>query len=259
MGLSRLSHGRTAARRLPQCSAGSLLPELITASADGAGAVGSGAERADRTDLDGPRSASTARRWWQAARAAADSSGDGRCPELVRAREAISGLAERRPLAELLATRRRRLAAGAVRGRAGARRPGAGPGRARTHSGQAHRALQELIGVGDEFLRRHAARRLGRTSCTGAEGRVCTSLRVRRCRLRPAGPRRELCPESWLGERARLDLGLAECLVVAGRSQPGLAPALRVLVELPDEWHDLLTCTTPPTGCCTSYTQSPVQ
>jgi hypothetical protein len=42
---------------------------------------------------------SAARRWWWAARAAADGVGTG---ATVRAREAIIGLAERRPLPELL-------------------------------------------------------------------------------------------------------------------------------------------------------------
>jgi hypothetical protein len=50
---------------------------------------------------------------------------------------------------------------------------------------------------------------------------------------------RELCPEGWVGERAKLDLALAESLAVAGEVAAGLATALRVLVELPDEWRDL--------------------
>ena len=32
-------------------------------------------------------------------------------------------------------------------------------------------------------------------------------------------------------------MGLAECLVVDGEVAAGVALALRVLVELPDEWH----------------------
>jgi hypothetical protein len=51
---------------------------------------------------------------------------------------------------------------------------------------------------------------------------------------------RELCPDSWIGDRALLDLSLAECLTVAGEVPAGIAMSLRVLVELQDEWQDLL-------------------
>ena len=47
----------------------------------------------------------------------------------------------------------------------------------------------------------------------------------------------EECPEAWLGERAGVELGLAECLAVDGEIAASVALALRVLVELPDEWH----------------------
>jgi len=102
------------------------------------------------------------------------------------------------------------------------------------HRQEAHRALQELIGVGDELLAAPTYQQ------HRAEGRVCTLLgyRVAGCVLLERA--RELCPESWIGERARLDLSMAECLAVAGEVAAGLAMSLRVLVELPDEWHDLL-------------------
>ncbi|MGZ0151797.1 helix-turn-helix domain-containing protein [Kribbella sp. WER1] len=169
----------------------------------------------------------TARRWWWAARAAADSAGSG---ATVRARETISGLAERRPLPELL-----ELADEAV----GLDRQSYLPRAARAlvlaelgRRQEAHRALQELIGVGDELAPTYQLH--------WAEGRVCTLLGygVAGCVLLERA--RELCPASWIGDRARLDLCLAECLAVAGEPAAGLAMALRVLVELPDEWHDSL-------------------
>ncbi|WP_350274011.1 helix-turn-helix transcriptional regulator [Kribbella sp. HUAS MG21] len=175
---------------------------------------------------------STARRWWWAARVAADSAGRG---AEVRAREALCGLTERRPLPELL-----ELADEAV---ALARQTPAGclPRAARAlvlaelgRRQEAQQALQELIGVGDELMQRDTPP----YRLHWAEGRVCTLLGygVAGCVLLERA--RELCPESWIGDRARLDLSLAECLAVAGEVAAGLATALRVLVELPDEWHD---------------------
>ncbi|MET9270693.1 helix-turn-helix transcriptional regulator [Kribbella sp. NPDC003557] len=184
---------------------------------------------------------SSARRWWWAARAAADSAGSGPLPALARAREATIGLAERRPLTELLQLADESVALD----RAAPGRAGCAPLTARalvlaelglTH--EAHQALQELIGVGDELLR--ATPQASPFELHWAEGRVCTLLGygVAGCVLLERA--RELCPDSWIGERARLDLSLAECLVVAGEVAAGLATALRVLVELPDEWHDTL-------------------
>jgi hypothetical protein len=72
-----------------------------------------------------------------------------------------------------------------------------------------------------------------------AEGRVCARLGfgVPGCILLERA--RQLCPERWIGERAKIDLALAESLAVAGEVPAGLATALRVLVELPQEWRDL--------------------
>ncbi|GAA1154189.1 hypothetical protein GCM10009630_60420 [Kribbella jejuensis] len=167
----------------------------------------------------------TAGRWWWAARAAADSAG---CGATARAREVISGLAERRPLPELL-----ELAEEAV----ALDRQGYLPRAARAlvlaelgRREEARRALQELIGV--ELAPTYQMH--------WVEGRLCTLLGygVAGCVLLQRA--RELCPERWIGERARLDLCLAECLAVAGEVAAGLAMALRVLVELPDEWRDTL-------------------
>jgi transcriptional regulator with XRE-family HTH domain len=179
----------------------------------------------------------TARRWWWAAQATADSVGEAPLPALVRAREAISGLAERRPAEALL-----QLADEAVTlDRQTPRPAGCLPRAARAlvlaelgRTSETHAALQELIGVGDELLQKGVAYELH-----WAEGRVCAQLGygVPGCVLLERA--RELCPDTSIGERARLDLTLSECLVVAGEVAAGLALALRVLIELPDEWHDL--------------------
>jgi hypothetical protein len=47
----------------------------------------------------------------------------------------------------------------------------------------------------------------------------------------------ELCPLQNVAERAGFELGLARCLVLDGEVAAGLATAMRVLVELPDQWH----------------------
>ncbi|MFF0264177.1 multiprotein-bridging factor 1 family protein [Kribbella sp. NPDC004536] len=168
---------------------------------------------------------STAGRWWWAARAAADDVGAG---ATVRAREVLSGLSGRRPLPELL-----ELAEEAV----ALDHHGYLPRAARAlvlaelgRSEEARHALQELIGV--ELAPTYQMH--------WVEGRMCTLLGygVAGCVLLQRA--RELCPERWIGERARLDLCLAECLAVAGEVAAGLAMSLRVLVELPDEWHDTL-------------------
>ncbi|MFI5697066.1 helix-turn-helix domain-containing protein [Kribbella sp. NPDC051586] len=178
----------------------------------------------------------SARRWWWAAQAAA--AGDTALSALVYAREAITGLAERRPLPPLLELADRAL----VR-----QSPSAVAHAARAlvlaelgRSEETHQALQVLVGIGDEALVT-AARPTDWIpyQLHWAEGRVCARLGygVPGCVLLERA--RELCPERWVGERARLDLGLAECLAVAGEVAAGVATALRVLVELPDEWHDL--------------------
>jgi hypothetical protein len=216
----------------------SLLPELLRQlhGADGVETAELSILIAETLTRLGERS--TARRWWWAARAAADRAG-GALPALARALETISGLVERRPLTELLeladeSVTLDRQAPGAA---------GCAPLTAQAlvlaelgRTREAHRALQELIGVGDELLR--ATPQTRPHELHWAEGRVCTLLGygVAGCVLLERA--RELCPESWIGERARLDLCLAECLVVADEVAAGLATALRVLVELPDEWHD---------------------
>jgi hypothetical protein len=46
-----------------------------------------------------------------------------------------------------------------------------------------------------------------------------------------------LCPVQNVAERAGFELGLARCLLLDGEVAAGLATAMRVLVELPDQWH----------------------
>jgi transcriptional regulator with XRE-family HTH domain len=174
----------------------------------------------------------TARRWWWAAHASAVGAGEA----MVCAREAISGLAERRPLPPLLELADKALAHHS---------PSPLPHAARAlvladlgRSEETHQALQVLVGIGDEALATRPTDWMP-YQLHWAEGRVCARLGygVPGCILLERA--RELCPEGWIGERAKIDLALAESLVVAGEVPAGLAMALRVLVELPEEWHDL--------------------
>jgi hypothetical protein len=107
--------------------------------------------------------------------------------------------------------------------------------------GEAHRALQELIGGADELPSASTSSwpltDWAPYEVRGAEGRVCARLEYGAAGCVLLARAIELCPEDWLGERARLQLGLAECLVVDGEVAAGVALALRVLVELPDEGH----------------------
>ncbi len=170
-----------------------------------------------------------ARRWWLAARVAADRSTE-EMRSSVLAQEVISGLAERRPLLQLLETAGE--AGGAVVQAHGARALVlAELGR---HS-EAHRALQELIGIADELP--SASTGPLAYEVHGTEGRVCARLGYGAAGCVLLARAFELCPDEWVGERARLRMGLAECLVVDGEVAAGVALALRVLVELPDEWH----------------------
>jgi transcriptional regulator with XRE-family HTH domain len=219
-----------------------LLPELITDLRTASSAVVAAQLSVLTAEtLTSLGQSSTARRWWQAARTAADNSADASVLSSVLAREAISGLAERRPLPQLLATADEAvaIAAGGAAVQALAARALA-LAELRRH-GEAHRALQELIGVADELP--SASTSSGPLSdwapyeVHGAEGLVCVRLGYGAAGCVLVARAIELCPEDWLGERARLQMRLAECLVVDGEVAAGVALALRLLVELPDEWH----------------------
>ncbi|MER7249551.1 helix-turn-helix transcriptional regulator [Kribbella sp. NPDC000426] len=170
----------------------------------------------------------SARRWWWAAHASAVGAGEA----LVCAREAISGLAEQRPLPPLLELADKASAHESPMSHAARALVLAELGR----SEEAHQALQMLVGI--EALGTRPTDWMPYQQ-HWAEGRVCARLGygVPGCILLERA--RELCPERWIGERALLDLALAESLAVAGEVPAALATALRVLVELPDEWRDL--------------------
>ncbi|HET6986133.1 MAG TPA: helix-turn-helix transcriptional regulator [Kribbella sp.] len=185
-----------------------------------------------------------ARRWWQMARTAAESSADAALQSSVRAREAMSGLAERRPLTQLLGTAEEALTLArqsrggcVVQAHAGRAWVLAELGRRE----EAHRALQELIGFADQLPSASTTSGpLGDWTpyeVHSAEGRVCASLGYGAAGCVLLARALELCPGDRLGERAGLELWLAECLAVDGECAAGVALALRVLVELPDEWH----------------------
>ena len=184
--------------------------------------------------LTGLGDARAAKRWWWSARAVADSTDEGWLRSLVRAREVLSGLAERRPLQALLELADEALgvdeqaSARAARGLASAEL-----GR----HGEAHRALQELAGVGGELPSTGRLCDVAPYELHWFEGRLCARLGYGAAGCVLLARALELCPASWVGERAGLEMGLAQCLVVEDEVAAGLALALRVLVELPDEWH----------------------
>ncbi|GAA2826525.1 helix-turn-helix domain-containing protein [Kribbella solani] len=232
--------------------------------------------------LAGLGECATARRWWWAAQAAADSAvatnsagGSGGVGSagavglaaLVRARAVISGLGERQSLAGLLRLADETVAMDRRAPDAAGFLPLAARALVLAELGvseDAGQALRELVGAGDKLLvsdtlvvgdtcgrradvvgreaaRQGGARLLGPLpyQLHWVEGLVSARLGygIAGCVLLARA--RELCAEGWHGERAGLELGLAECLVAADEVPAGLALALRVLVELPDEWHSL--------------------
>jgi hypothetical protein len=107
--------------------------------------------------------------------------------------------------------------------------------------GDAHEALRELLGVAGDL----PAEVGGITSVFGwapyklhaVEGSVCCELGYTGAGCVVLERALELCPAEHVGERAGFELGLARCLVLDGEVAAGLAMAMRVLVELPDQWH----------------------
>ncbi len=185
-----------------------------------------------------------ARRWWRAARVTADSSGEIWARSLVRAREVASGLAGRRQSPDLL-----QMADEAVElSRHASSTPDCA---AHAHAARAqvlaelgrpagaHRALQELLSVTDQLPLASTSTLASWTPYDGhsAEGRVYARLGHGAAGCVLLGRALELCRTEWVGERAVTEMGLAECLVVDGEVAAGVALAMRVLVELPDEWH----------------------
>jgi transcriptional regulator with XRE-family HTH domain/tetratricopeptide (TPR) repeat protein len=183
-------------------------------------------------------------RWWRTARATADSSAECGIGSLTRSWEATSGLSERRPLPQLL-----ELAEGAL---AMADEPQqvarALAARARVLAAQgeaveARQALQDLLAVAGELPVGPAGTSSlfawSQYESCGVEGVVHAALGEPTAAYPALDRALSLCPAEWLRERAELELVVARCLVLEGDVAAGLAVAMRVLVELPDQWHTL--------------------
>ena len=181
-------------------------------------------------------------RWWRTARATADSSADRTIGSLARGWEAISGLSERRPLPELL-----ELADDAL---ALAEQPGcvarALAARAKVlasldRAADARLALRDFLAVaGDlpiEPSRDTSLHDWSAYKVHGVESFVYTTLGDTAAAYNAQDRALALCPAECLSERAEIELQLARCLVVDDEVAAGLATAMRVLVELPDQWH----------------------
>ncbi|MFI5712283.1 helix-turn-helix domain-containing protein [Kribbella sp. NPDC051620] len=183
----------------------------------------------------------SAERWWRTARATADGSTERRIASLARSWEATSGLAEHRSLAGLLELAddaltladRPEEVARALAARAGVLA-------ALGESAEARQAVRELHAVTADLPGGSAVGRspFGWSGIEGfaVEGRVCAVVGD------TVGG--YLALDRALGsgafgvtERAELELVVAWCLVMDGDTAAGLAVAMRVLVELPDQWH----------------------
>jgi hypothetical protein len=100
-------------------------------------------------------------------------------------------------------------------------------------------AVQDLLAVTVELTAEETSRLFDWTAYKvhGIEGRVCAELGYPAAGYVVLERALELCPQDRLGERAELELCLAQCLMVDGEVAAGFALAMRVLVELPDPWH----------------------
>jgi hypothetical protein len=183
-----------------------------------------------------------AARWWRTARATADSCTDGWVGGRVRSWEAVSGLSEQRPLPELLA-----LAEEAFTLVAQSRDIGrALAARAKVLAlldleTEARHALRDLLACCEEIpLRERGTTSLfgwSQYEAHGVESFVYTALGDTPAAYVAQDRALTLCPGEQLRERAELELQLAQCLVLDGEVAAGLATAMRVLVELEDQWH----------------------
>ncbi|MET7276823.1 helix-turn-helix transcriptional regulator [Kribbella sp. NPDC005582] len=183
-----------------------------------------------------------ARRWWWAARQLADGCGDTGLSSLVRSREATSGLSEGRALSELLPLADEALALALQEPLHPDHLLGARAVRARILAGlgrvvEAHEQLPEVLSYANELP--SASTGAGQTpyEVHAVEGSVCASLGYWTAGCLMFARALELCPSERLEERALLELGMAECFAGGGQGPAALALALRVLIELPDEWH----------------------
>ena len=192
-----------------------------------------------------------ARRWWSTCRASAESSGDRLAMSLVRAWEAAAGLAERRPLGNLLTLADEAVTLAIDSPSSGAVLGGRAGCLARAHADRALVLAQQGLAAiswdaAEELLAVTAELPVEETSglfdwpaykVHGIEGQVCAELGYPAAGYVVLERALEMCPlESRVG-RAELELCLARCLMVDGEVAAGLALAMRALVELPDEWH----------------------
>ncbi|GAA1663345.1 hypothetical protein GCM10009745_01220 [Kribbella yunnanensis] len=183
-----------------------------------------------------------ARRWWWAARQLADAHGKPRLRSFARSREATSGLGEGRAPAQLLELADEALALAlraplhpgqVFRARAARARILAELGRVV----EAHELLPEVLGRTDELPWASTGGGPTPYEVQVVEGNVSASLGYWTAGCLMFARALELCPDESLEERALLELALAECFAGGGQGAAALATALRVLIELPDEWH----------------------
>ncbi|MEV6416429.1 helix-turn-helix transcriptional regulator [Kribbella sp. NPDC051718] len=230
-----------SAERLPELTAD--LQLLRTGAASGSAALaGPAAELAvlialTLAELGRLRSAE---RWWRTARATADGCPERRIASMARSWEAASGLAEHRSLPGLLELADDALTladqpAEVARALAARARVLAALG----ESAPARQTLRDLQAVTADLPGRSA---VGGPfgwvdfEASAVEGRVCAALGD------TIGGYLALDQALGAGsagttERAELELVVAQCLVLDGDTAAGLAVAMRVLVELPDQWH----------------------
>ncbi|TDU91720.1 helix-turn-helix protein [Kribbella voronezhensis] len=195
-------------------------------------------------------------RWWWTSRTSADSSGERLAMSLARGWEASGGVTGSRPLGELLTLADEAVALGIPVDDAAETSDGVVGGRsgclaqayaaralvlAQQGSGAAAwKAVEDLLTVTDETAGDHQTSGLfdwPAYKVHGVEGRVCAELGYPAAGYVVLERALELCPPGRLVERAELELRLARCLMVDGEVAAGLALAMRVLVELPDQWH----------------------
>lgn len=180
-------------------------------------------------------------RWWRTARATADGSTEHRIASLARSWEATSGLAEQRPLRDLLDLADDALTLAGrpdevARALAARARVLAALGEA-DGVGQAVRDLQAVTAeLEDRAAASSSPFEWSSSETCSVEGRVWATL--------GDTPSAYVALDQALGlrasettERAELELVVAQCLVMDDDVAAGLAVAMRVLVELPDQWH----------------------
>ncbi len=188
--------------------------------------------------------AGEARRWWWAARQLADALGEPRLRSLARSREATSGLAEGCAPAHLLGLADEALALAlqeprhpgqVLRARAMRARVLAELGRVV----EAHELLPEVLSHANELPSASTGGDTTPYEVHVVEGSVCASLGYWTAACLMFARALELCPDERLEECALLELAMAECFAGSGQGAAALATALRVLIELPDEWHTM--------------------